>query len=99
VEILMGQLGTGPEDIDQVLLAGGFGSFLNLESAEEVKLLPAGLMAKAQIIGNAAGMGAVAALRSKAVLREMNEIKARMEYVELSGSAEFQTAFIRKLGF
>jgi len=99
VEILMGRLGVGPEDIDQVLLAGGFGSFLNLESAEEIKLLPAGLMVKAQIIGNAAGMGAVAALRSKGVLREINEIKARMEYVELSGSAEFQTAFIMKLGF
>lgn len=99
VEILMGQLGVGPEEIDQVLLAGGFGSFLNLESAEEIKLLPAGLMAKAQIIGNAAGMGAVAALRSKGVLREMNEIKARMDYVELSGSAAFQNAFIMKLGF
>ncbi|MZQ98941.1 MAG: DUF4445 domain-containing protein [Acidaminobacter sp.] len=99
VELLMGQLGIGPEEIDQVLLAGGFGSFLNLESAEEIKLLPAGLMVKAQIIGNAAGMGAVAALRSKGVLREINEIKARMEYVELSGSAEFQTAFIMKLGF
>lgn len=99
VEILMGQLGVGPEDIDQVLLAGGFGSFLNLESAEEIKLLPAGLMAKAQIIGNAAGMGAVAALRSKGVLREINEIKAHMDYVELSGSAEFHTSFITKLGF
>lgn len=99
VEILMGLLGIGPEEIDQVYLAGGFGSFLNLESAEEIKLLPKGLMSRASVIGNAAGMGAVAALRSKGVLKEIEAIKEKMEYVELSGSGDFQQAFIMKLGF
>ncbi|SCZ78120.1 ASKHA domain-containing protein [Acidaminobacter hydrogenoformans] len=99
VEILMGMLGIGPEEIDQVDLAGGFGSFLNLESAEEIKLLPKGLMSRARVVGNAAGMGAVAALRSKEALKAIEAIKEKMEYVELSGLGDFQQAFIMKLGF
>ena len=99
VEILMGRLGVTAEEIDRVYLAGGFGSFLNLESAEEIKLLPQGLMSRAKAIGNAAGMGAVAALRSRQALEDMEAIKEKMEYVELSGSGDFQQAFIMKLGF
>jgi uncharacterized 2Fe-2S/4Fe-4S cluster protein (DUF4445 family) len=99
VQILMTLLDIGPNEIDQVYLAGGFGSYLDLNNAEEIKLIPEGLISKAKVIGNAAGMGAVATLRSKRTLSEMIKIKERMEYIELSGSAEFQQVFIAKLSF
>ena len=99
VEILMEQLSLAAEDVDTVYIAGGFGNYLDLKNAACLKLLPEGLMEKAQFLGNAAGIGALEALWSKEVLMEMREIRDRMTFVELSGMPAFQTAFVRRMGF
>ena len=58
VELLAKTLGIEVSDIDRVLLAGAFGSFLNADNACRIGLLPAGLEGKATAVGNAAGVGA-----------------------------------------
>ena len=54
VELLAKTLGIEVSDIDRVLLAGAFGSFLNADNACRIGLLPAGLEGKATAVGNAA---------------------------------------------
>lgn len=96
---LMAQSHIKASKIERVYIAGGFGNYLDLNSAARIKLLPKGLMEKCQIIGNAAGSGAAAALCSLNVQKEIDDIKASMAYLELSGSLEFQERFVNSLNF
>ncbi len=87
------------EQIDQVYLAGGFGSFIDIESAIRIGLLPSELRGRIKSIGNAAGSGAVEALLSGEMLKVTQGIKARVKHVELSGSAEFVDEYVECMMF
>lgn len=86
-------------DIDVVYLAGGFGSFIDKDNAIRIGLIPAELRDKIQVIGNAAGTGAVQSLVSKECLAECDRIAAKAEYIELSTSQEFQDHYIDSMFF
>ncbi len=87
------------EDIDVVYLAGGFGSFIDKDSAIRIGLIPAELKDKIQVIGNAAGTGAVLSLISEACLSECDRIATKAMYIELSSSPEFQDHYINSMLF
>ncbi|MBN1685439.1 MAG: DUF4445 domain-containing protein, partial [Spirochaetales bacterium] len=71
---LLSAAGKGVEDIDIVYLAGGFGSYIDKESAISIGLIPAALRDKIEVIGNAAGTGAVLSLISAKCLSECDRI-------------------------
>ncbi len=87
------------QDIDVVYLAGGFGSFIDKKSAVRIGLIPAVLEDKIQVIGNAAGTGAVLSLISEACIAECDRIAKNAEYVELSSSPEFQDEYVNNMFF
>ncbi len=99
IKVLMDILGVRPEDLDEVLLGGSFGSYLNPESAKIIGLVPPVDVDRIIAVGNSAGEGAKIALLSYRERQVAFELPSRIEYVELSGRADFNDAFISVLGF
>jgi uncharacterized 2Fe-2S/4Fe-4S cluster protein (DUF4445 family) len=98
-QILMRELGVGPADITQVLLAGSFGAYLTPLSAVRIGLVPNMALPRIVSAGNVAGEGAKMALLS---MRERAGALALLEevrYVELSDRADFNDRFVGQLPF
>jgi uncharacterized 2Fe-2S/4Fe-4S cluster protein (DUF4445 family) len=97
--ILLEEAGLVPGDIQQVLLAGSFGSYLSPANAIRLGLVPEIGVMRVVSAGNVAGEGAKIALLS---LRERAAGLALLEevrYVELSDRADFNDRFIAQLPF
>jgi uncharacterized 2Fe-2S/4Fe-4S cluster protein (DUF4445 family) len=97
--ILLEEAGLTERDVQQVLLAGSFGSYLSPASAIRIGLVPKVPVLRVVSAGNVAGEGAKMALLS---LRERAGGLALLEevrYVELSDRADFNDRFVDQLGF
>jgi len=99
IKVLMDILGVTNEDIDEVLLGGSFGSYLNPESAKIIGLVPAVDVNRIIAVGNSAGEGAKIALLSYRERQVAFELPSRLEYIELSGRTDFNDTFIEVLQF
>ena len=97
--ILMHELGVGPGDVAQVLLAGSFGAYLTPLSAVRIGLVPKIALPRIVSAGNVAGEGAKIAALSLRERAEAYSILREVEYVELSGRADFNDMFIDQLAF
>jgi uncharacterized 2Fe-2S/4Fe-4S cluster protein (DUF4445 family) len=97
--LLLEELGLEHRDVQQVLLAGSFGSYLSAASAVRIGLVPTLPVLRIVAAGNVAGEGAKMALLS---LRERAGAQALLEevtYVELSDRTEFNDRFVEQLAF
>ena len=99
IEVLLSAAGVEVEDVDDLYIAGGFGSALRLESASVVGLIPPVLEEKVVILGNAALYGALRYITEKNALINVKSIKANTKYLELSGMDAFFTAYIAHMTF
>lgn len=99
IEILMKEMNISYDDVSRVYLAGGFGNYIDHGHAVEIGLIPEDFRNKIEPIGNGAGIGAKMALLSKDAKAETNNIKEKMQYIELSAREDFQTLFIDFLVF
>ena len=99
VKVLMDTYGAKFEDIDSLLLAGGFGSFIRPESAARIGLIPAELLNVTRAVGNTAARGAELALVSKAAREKLADLQRDMKYYELSGLAAFNDAYMEAMLF
>jgi uncharacterized 2Fe-2S/4Fe-4S cluster protein (DUF4445 family) len=97
IEVLLEVAGVKSGDIDQVIIAGAFGTYLDLDSAITIGLLPDLPLERFRQIGNAAGMGAKMALLSRSKRLLAQEIAHRVEYIELAGYPGFNKIFPRSL--
>jgi uncharacterized 2Fe-2S/4Fe-4S cluster protein (DUF4445 family) len=93
------ELGLEPGDITQVLLAGSFGAYLSPVSAIRIGLVPRLALPRIVSAGNVAGEGAKMAALSLRERAEARSILDEVEYVELSGRADFNDAFVDQLAF
>ena len=91
--------GTQIGDIEALEIAGGFGAYLNLESAAEIGLFPEELLPCAASVGNTSGEGATALLVSSAARAREAEIADKCDYLELSTSAKFNSFYIEMMEF
>ncbi|MCD4532970.1 ASKHA domain-containing protein [Nocardioides sp. cx-169] len=97
--LLLEQLGLEHRDVQQVLLAGSFGSYLSPASAVRIGLVPKLPVLRIVAAGNVAGEGAKMALLS---VRERAGAAALLEevtYVELSDRPDFNDKFVEQLSF
>ena len=85
--------------VDGLLLAGGFGSYIRPESAARIGLIPRELLPVTQAVGNAAIRGAQAALVSREARARLARLQHNMEYLELSGLAAFNAAYLEAMMF
>jgi uncharacterized 2Fe-2S/4Fe-4S cluster protein (DUF4445 family) len=99
LETLLEATQTAPEAIQAVIVAGAFGSYLNLESALAIGLLPRLPQAAYSQVGNSAGVGAKMALLSHRERARAAQIARRTGYVELTTFAGFNRRFARSMWF
>jgi uncharacterized 2Fe-2S/4Fe-4S cluster protein (DUF4445 family) len=98
-QILLREMGIDVQDISQVLLAGSFGAYLTPLSAVRIGLVPRIALPRIVSAGNVAGEGAKIAALSLRERAEAESIVREVEYVELSGRADFNDLFIDQLSF
>jgi uncharacterized 2Fe-2S/4Fe-4S cluster protein (DUF4445 family) len=98
-KILFGELEMDPEDVSQVLLAGSFGQYLSPAAAVKIGLVPRIALPRIVSAGNVAGEGSKIAALSLRERAEAVSIVNEVRYVELSGRADFNDAFIDQLAF
>jgi uncharacterized 2Fe-2S/4Fe-4S cluster protein (DUF4445 family) len=98
-EILLSKAGLKPSDITEVVLAGSFGSHIDLESARRIGLIPDIPRAVYRQVGNAAGKGARMVLNAIESRRRSEAVPGLANYVELTGEKQFNTLFARNLSF
>jgi uncharacterized 2Fe-2S/4Fe-4S cluster protein (DUF4445 family) len=98
-QILLAELGVTVEDIAQVLLAGSFGAYLSPASAVKIGLVPRMALPRIVSAGNVASEGAKMAALSVRERAEARSIIHEVEYVELSGRADFNDMFVDQLAF
>ena len=97
--ILLEEAGLGVGDLQQVVLAGSFGSYLSPASAIRVGLVPELAVGRVLSAGNVAGEGAKMALLSMRERAGAMALLAEVEYVELSNRADFNDRFVEQLPF
>jgi len=95
--VLLGEVGMTFDDIDQFLIAGGIGNYLNIENAISIGLLPDIAPKKFKYLGNASVIGAQLALLSMNLTGEAEEIAHKMTNVELSVSRHFMEEYMGSL--
>jgi uncharacterized 2Fe-2S/4Fe-4S cluster protein (DUF4445 family) len=97
--ILLAEAGLAPGDVQQVLLAGSFGSYLSPASAIRIGLVPRLPALRIVSAGNVAGEGAKMALLSVRERAAALALLQEVRYVELSDRADFNDAFVDLLSF
>ncbi len=97
--LLLQDLGLEHRDVQQVLLAGSFGSYLSPASAVRIGLVPQLPVLRIVAAGNVAGEGAKMALLSRRERQGAEVLLEEVRYVELSDRPDFQDAFVDQLGF
>ncbi|MBN1926617.1 MAG: DUF4445 domain-containing protein [Prolixibacteraceae bacterium] len=99
IKILVSEAGLTLSDIDALFLAGGFGNFINVQSAISIGLLPAELNNKIFPIGNSAGIGTLQFLKSKSFEKKINKVVEKTVYIELSHIDDFNFEFALNMNF
>ena len=99
IRILCRKLGWILEDLDQILVAGAFGNYMDKDSACDIGLLPKECRERIRGIGNAAGAGARLALSDKKYWMQAKQMEKHISFVELASEEDFQELFIKELEF
>ena len=89
----------GIDAVDEIRLAGAFGSQIDPLHAMVLGLIPDCDLDRVRTAGNAAGTGALIALLSAAARREIEEVARRVEKVETAVEPRFQEHFVDALAF
>lgn len=87
------------ESPDKIILAGGFGSFIDKEKAMLIGLIPDCELDKVYAVGNAAGDGARIALLNIEKRNEIDTVTRKVERFELPTDPEFQNQFMLATSF
>lgn len=95
--VLANSVGVPLDWVEQVLIGGSFGKYINVEKAIEIGLLPDLDWNKFQFLGNTAVQGAYLALLDRQARQKISEIASRMTYIELSADNTFYDAFMSAL--
>ncbi len=95
IQILLERSGVPEKEIKQVIIAGAFGSYINVASAVEIGMLPSLPLNRFIQAGNAAGMGAKLALISVKARAKAQVLTSRVRYIELASAPGFERTFMQ----
>jgi uncharacterized 2Fe-2S/4Fe-4S cluster protein (DUF4445 family) len=95
IDILMDTLGIAPADIDEIIIAGAFGTYINPLNAVRIGFFPPAPLERIHAVGNAAGTGARMMLASTDCRRRAELLAGRIEYLELTTVPGFNKHFAK----
>ncbi|MBU0549244.1 MAG: DUF4445 domain-containing protein [Candidatus Omnitrophica bacterium] len=97
--ILIEQLSLKFGDIDKVFIAGGFGTYLDMENAVSIGLLPDIERKKFIFVGNSSLAGAREVLLSYEAMKSITEIAKKVTYLELSIESRYMDEYMAAMFF
>lgn len=97
-KLLLKEFNLRANDLKKVVVAGAFGTYLQLESAIAIGMLPNIPITRYRQVGNAAGAGARLALVSMAERKRAEKIARSVKYLELA-TQEFGSTFMEEIRF
>ncbi|HEV8308042.1 MAG TPA: ASKHA domain-containing protein [Methylomirabilota bacterium] len=86
-------------ELAELMLAGGFGNYLSIESARRIGLIPALPLERIRYVGNAAALGAQLALVSEPERVRAEGLARSIEHVSLASHPDFQDIFVDCMNF
>jgi uncharacterized 2Fe-2S/4Fe-4S cluster protein (DUF4445 family) len=95
IQALLEDSSCSEDAIKQVVIAGAFGTYIDVASAVAIGMLPSLPLDRFRQAGNAAGAGARLALLSASRRAEAQAIASRVKYIELAGAPGFGQTFIQ----
>jgi uncharacterized 2Fe-2S/4Fe-4S cluster protein (DUF4445 family) len=99
VEVLLAEAGIQDEDIESFIVAGAFGTYLDIESAIQIGMFPDIPLQRYQQVGNAAGGGARKLLVSQHQRLLADALARNVNYVELATHPDFMKIYVKALAF
>ena len=99
IEILMIEAGIDASQINRFIVAGAFGTYMDLRSAIRIGMFPNLALERFTQVGNAAGAGARQMLVSEKLRRRSEKFSGEMTYVELTSHPQFKTIFLGAMRF
>ena len=99
IRMLQAVMNIADEDIHQLMLCGGFGNYINIESAKTIRLLPDLKHDRIAYVGNAALLGAQMALLSETERHNAYHLTQDIEHVALAARPDFQDIFVDSMAF
>lgn len=94
VETMLNRFNLKASDLDKVYLAGGFGLYLNIESALACGLLPEVKIEQVELVGNTSLAGAYIAALHHGFIDELSAAAAEIEIVQLNLDEDFEDYYI-----
>jgi len=94
IQSLLEHAGITPEALSSVIVAGAFGTYIDIRSAIAVGMLPDISPDRFRQVGNAAGAGAKMALSSLSHREKARELARNAGYLELATSPKFMQRFV-----
>jgi uncharacterized 2Fe-2S/4Fe-4S cluster protein (DUF4445 family) len=97
--VLARSVGTDLDSVENILIAGAFGQYLDVENAIQIGLLPDLPRQKFKFLGNTSILGAYMALLSREQRKGISDVSQRMTYLELSADNTFHDEWMSALFF
>jgi len=94
---LLEEVGLRTQDIDRIYLAGGFGSYVDLEKAMVIGLLPEMDSDRVRFVGNGSLMGAKMSCLTNRIRKDVVAVTRRMTNFELSETRSFMDNYVAAL--
>ncbi len=95
--VLVRSVGLQLADVEQVLIGGAFGKYIDVEKAIQIGLLPDMPWDRFHFLGNTSALGAYTALLCPDMRQMVVEIASKMTYLELSADNTFYDEFTKAL--
>ena len=99
VMMLQHVAGVPAEAVSELMLAGGFGNYVSVESALRIGLIPPLPRERIRYVGNAASLGAQLCLVSETERARAATVAARIEHVSLAAHPDFEGIFVDCMNF
>jgi uncharacterized 2Fe-2S/4Fe-4S cluster protein (DUF4445 family) len=94
---LLTEVGMSMNDVERIILAGGFGSYVDLEKAMVIGLLPEIDTDKVTFVGNGSLMGAKMSSLTNRIRRDVVEVTKKMTNFELSETPSYMDNYMAAL--
>ncbi len=97
IDILLSESGLSPQDLESIIIAGGFGYHLNPDSLERIGLIPAGSTSKVGFAGNASRSGCVWLLNDITYRRYLESLAENIAHVSTADLPGFMDSYINAM--
>ena len=99
IHLILKEMSMTVEDLDEILLAGAFGNYMNKINAQRIGLLPPIPAERIRFVGNAASTGAKMALLSHEIRKDADRIRLKTRHLELAALPEFMNELTENMLF